>query len=331
MDWKHQLRELWTRATWTGTAAFTLPGVLFEIEPDFLMAARLTGRAEGNGQSQVGRLAVRPLEPGTLSASPGGPVVMNATRLTGALGEIATAIGNGQPRVGILVPDLVARVGVFPFDELPANRREAVTLMGWRMRENLPFPPQEARIAYQTTWLTGGAVTPQTEVTAVAVRSSVAAEFERLVEAINRSGTLIIPATIALLPLLAVQGEGGQLLVHVYSNSATYAVVEGQRLRFWRTRDFGGLGLEDMFTQVAAEAARVVASTEDRLSLHLARVWLCARPPATADWADRLAQTIGREVEALEPRAETGGLLAGEDRSLFRRYGATLSGLVANN
>jgi len=331
MDWKQELRELWHRATWTGTAAFTLPPVLFEIQPDFLVGARLTGKAEGGALLKFARMAVQPIEPGMLSASPAGPVVADAAGLAAALEQTASAVGNGQPRVGLLVPDLIVRVGVFPFDALPSNRREAATLMGWRMRENLPFAPEEARIAHQSTWLPSSADDPKQEVTVVAVRSSVAAELEGLVEAVNRSSDLMVPATMALLPLLPVEREGGQLLVHVYSNSATYAVVEGQRLRFWRTRDFGGLELDEMFTQVAAEAARVVASTEDRLRVPLACLWFCARPPATPQWADELGQTLGREVQPLEPQADLGEPLTGEDRSLFRRYGATLAGLVANH
>lgn len=331
MDWKQELRELWHRATWTGTATFTLPPVLFEIQPDFLVGARLTGRAEAGAQLRFARVAVQPIEPGMLSASPAGPVVADATGLAAALEQTASAIGNGQARVGLLVPDLIVRVGVFPFDALPSNRREAATLMGWRMRENLPFPPEEARIAHQSTWPPSTAAEPQQEVTMVAVRSSVAAEFEGLVEAVNRSSDLMVPATMALLPLLSAEREGGQLLVHVYSSSATYAVVEGQRLRFWRSRDFGGLDLEEMFTQVAAEAARVVASTEDRLRLPLACLWFCARPPATPQWADQLSQALGREIQQLEPRSDLGEALAGEDRSVFMRYGATLAGLVVNH
>ena len=331
MNWKDQVKELWNRATWTGTAPFTLPGVLFEIQPDFILAARLAGKSNGNGHTQFGQVALEQLEPGTLAAAPGGPVVLNAARLAGALAKAAAMVGNGQNRAGLLLPDGVARLGVFPLDSLPQNRRESATLLGWKMRETLPFPPEEARLSYQTTRVpaTSSAGT-SLDVIVLAVRSSVLTEFEELVEGINRSSSMILPATMALLPLLPQTSEGGQFLVHAYSNTATYAVVEGQRLRFWRTRDFTGLDLEEFFAQVAAEAGRVVASTEDRLSLRLERMWLCTRPPAVNDWVDRLAAILGRDVERLEAAPEAAGLLAGEDRTLFRRYGATLAGLAAN-
>lgn len=327
MDWKDQLKQLWKRVTWTGTAAFTLPGAIFEVEPDFVMGARLAGKANGNGHAQFARLAVEPLGTGALEPSPGGPAILNESALAAALERVVSTIGNGQPRAGLLVPDGAVRVGVFPFEELPSNAREAATLVGWRMRETLPFSPEEARISYQTARPSSGAI----EVAAVAARASVLAEFERLLDRINRSSAMILPATVALLPLLPADGDEGHLLVHVYSAAATFAVTQGHRLRFWRTRDFAGMETDDVLVQVAEEAARAVASAEDRLELRLGPVQLCARPPATDAWAQSLSEALGREVQLLQPAAELGGLLTGEERTAFRSYGATLAGLVVNH
>ncbi|HEV2425063.1 MAG TPA: hypothetical protein VGZ29_09580 [Terriglobia bacterium] len=326
MDWKDQLKDIWNRVAWTGTAAFNLPGALFEVQPDFVLGARFAGKANGNGHSQLGRLAVEPLAPGAVAASPAGPVILNESAVVKAFQEVVAKVGNGQPRAGLLVPDGAVRVGVFPFEELPSGKREAATLVGWRMRETLPYPPVEARISYQTLRPAAGGL----EIAAVAARSSVVAEFEGLLDAINRSAYMILPATMALLPLLPAQGESGHLLVHVYSGMATLAVTQGERLRFWRTRDLTGLDLDEMFRQVAAEAARVLASSEDRLDVHLGPLRLSVRPPATGEWAGRLASTLGREVVLLEPSAEVAALLAGPDRTAFRTYGAPIAGLAAN-
>lgn len=326
MDWKDQLKDIWNRVAWTGTASFSLPGALFEVQPDFVMGARFAGKANGNGHSQLGKLAVEPLAPGALAASPSGPVVLNESAVVKAFQDVVAAVGNGQPRAGLLVPDGAVRVAVFPFDELPPGKREAATLVGWRMRESLPYPPAEARITYQTVRPSTGGM----EIAAVAARSSVVAEFEGLLDAINRSADMILPATMALLPLLPKQGDAGHLLVHVYSGVATLAVAHGERLRFWRTRDLAGLTPDEMFEQVAAEAARVVASSEDRLDTRLGPVRLCVRPPATDAWAERLAAALGREVALLQPAPEIAALLAGEDRTAFRSYGATMAGLAAN-
>jgi len=319
MDWKDQLKELWNRVTWTGTASFSLPPALFEIQPDFVMGARLNG-------NQFGKVAVEPLTSGAVAASSAGPVVLNEAVVVKAFQAVVEAVGNGQPRAGLLVPDGAVRVGVFPFDELPSGKREAATLVGWRMRESLPYPPAEARISFQTVRPNGAGL----EVAAVAARSSVVNEFEGLLDAINRSADMILPATMALLPLLSDQGDMGHLLVHAYSASATFAVAHKDRLRFWRTRDLTGLSQDEMFEQVAAEAARVVASAEDRLDVHLGPVRLCVRPPATDEWAGRLAAALSREVELLNPPPETASLLAGPESMAFQSYGAPMAGLAAN-
>jgi hypothetical protein len=319
MDWKEQVKEIWNRVTWTGTASFSLPPALFEIQPDFVMGARLNG-------NQFGKVAVEPLASATLAAAPAGPVVLNESAVVTAFQKVVEAVGNGQPRAGLLVPDGAVRVGVFPFDELPSGKREAATLVGWRMRESLPYPPAEARISYQTVRPNGAGL----EVAAVAARASVVNEFENLLDAINRSADMILPATMALLPLLSDTTETGHLLVHAYSAAATFAVAHKHRLRFWRTRDLAGLTQDEMFEQVASEAARVVASAEDRLDVHLGPVRLCVRPPATEEWAGRLAAALGREVELLKPPPETASLLAGAERTAFQNYGAPMAGLAAN-
>jgi hypothetical protein len=323
MDWKDQLKELWNRLTWSSTAAFELPAVLFEIQPDFVMGARLAGNG---GQAQFGRLAMKPLAPGTIAPALAGPSILNETALTAAVEEVALRVGNGSASAGILVPDGLARVGILPFEALPANRREAVTLIGWNLRDSLPFPPDEARIAYQVL---PGAEPGRTQLVAVAARSSVLTEYEALLEAINRSGSLLLPATLALLPLLP-EAEGAVLLVHVYGRAATLVVVEGQRLRLWRTRDFAELEPQELLAQVAAEAGRVRASSADRSGIAIDRVWLCARPPAGKEWVPELAQILGCRVEALELPADAGELLSAEERALLGRYGATLAGLTAN-
>ncbi len=319
MDWKDQLKEIWNRVTWTGTASFSLPQALFEIQPDFVVGARLTG-------SQIGKLAVEPLAPGAIAASPAGPVVLNESAVVKAFQSVVASVGNGQPRAGLLVPDGAVRVGVFPFDELPSGKREAATLVGWRMRETLPYPPAEARISYQSARPAAGGM----EIAAVAARSSVVTEFEGLLDAINRSADMILPATMALLPLLSDQGDAAHLLVHAYSAAATFAVAHKERLRFWRARDLTGLSPDEMFEQVAAEAARVVASAEDRLDVHLGPVRLCVRPPVTDDWAGRLAAALNRDVELLKPPPESGSLLAGPEHTAFQRYGTPMAGLAAN-
>jgi len=98
MDWKGQLKGFWKRALWTRTADFTLPGVLFEIQPDFVMAGSLAGKANGSGQGQLGRLALKPLASGAVAPFPAGPAILDGLSLSRALQDLALVAGNGQVR-----------------------------------------------------------------------------------------------------------------------------------------------------------------------------------------------------------------------------------------
>jgi len=95
------------------------------------------------------------------------------------------------------------------------------------MRENLPFTPEEARISYQTLQARAVAKEGPIDMVALAMRSSVAAEFEEIFEGINRSSVLLLPATMPLLALLPREEGGGQLLVHVCASAATLRWLKG--------------------------------------------------------------------------------------------------------
>ena len=76
--------------------------------------------------------------------------------------------------MGLLIPDVAVRVALLQFETLPDDHREAETLVLWRMREYLPYAPEEARLSYQVLGKQPGSV----EILGVAVRGSVLAEYE---------------------------------------------------------------------------------------------------------------------------------------------------------
>ena len=307
-----------------GTVPFTLPTVILEIQADFVAGASLDPRA---GLSRrMKRMGVAELQSPALVPLPSGANIGNAAELRRAVRAITDVVGNGTGRFGLLLPDGTVRVSILSFETLPEHRREAEALVRWRMRESLPFAPEEARLSYQVSWREPGLV----EVLAVAARSAVLAEYEQALEQMSGGPILILPATIALLPLLPERYERGQLLVHVCSGLVTTAVVVGSRLRFWRTRDLGRTSPEEMSKGVAAEAARTLASSRDHLNLEMGRVWLCARPPAAPEMAAELARAVSQEVELLVPGANFAATLPVPEQALYERYGATIAGLISN-
>lgn len=336
IDW-NQIKEKWASLTWSGTAGFALPPVVLEAQPDFVMGARLAGRASGNGKGNgalrsgepVRRISVRSLAPGSVRPGPAAANLADSGELVRALRGVTEVIGNGTARFGFLVPDAMVRVGLLSFETLPPDRREADTLIRWRMKENLPFPAEEARISYQVVSHEAGGI----DLLAVAARASVLVEYEAALEEVNggSASVLMLPASLALLPLLPESGDVPQALVHVCSGWVTHVVVTGQRVSLWRTREVPGTGPAALLDGVATEASRVIAASRDRQQIEIGRFWLCARPPAAPSLAADLGRVLSREVEVLEADSSLASALPNEERRLFEQYGATVAGLVSNS
>jgi hypothetical protein len=216
-------------------------------------------------------------------------------------------------------------VGILTFETLPDNASEAEALIRWRMKEKLPYPPEEALVSFQVLAREPG----QVEVLAVAARMAVLAEYEAAFNSGNGGAGLILPATLTLLPLLPADDRRGHLLLHVCSRWVTTVVVFAGRPCIWRTRDLGGAE-GDVGREVAAEAMRILASARDRLQADLGETWLCARPAASPEMAHALAEATSQEVQVLKPRAEIASILRAEERRLFEQFGAPVAGLVSN-
>lgn len=329
MNWdqiKQQLKHRLRLNTPVVTAPFSLPTAVVEIQPDFVAGMRLANKTNGSSQ-RLRSIGVTGLNPGTLVPTANGPNIADGQDLSSALQAVAGTMANGAARYGLLVPDGAARVSIFSFETLPQNHREAQTLIRWRMKEALPFPLEEARISHQVVVQEA----ERMEVLAVAAKASVLAEYERALEQAAGPPELVLPATVALLPLLPETEGKGQLLIHLCSGSITAAVTSGTRLRLWRTRQLGRLDVGEALHQAQAEAARVIASCRDHLKVEIGQVWLCARPPASAEFCAELSRTLGHAIELLKPDAEFAAALTGEDRSLFESFGAPAAGLITNS
>jgi len=300
-------------------AHFRVPVVALEFEPGFVAGARLDAAAR-----RVERVGVRELEAGALVPSPHKPNVTNEAALRRTIAEVTGLVGHGSERLGLLIPDVSVRVALLQFETLPENWREAEALVRWRMREFLSFAPEEARVSYQVLLKQPGLV----EILGLAVRSSVLAEYETALEGSNGGPVLVLPASVALLPLLP-EDSAGQLLMHRCPGSLTTIVVALNRVRYWRTRALED-GAAEGGEEIAREAARVLATCQDHLNLSVQNVWFCARPPETAEMKEALAKALGREIRALPGTQALATAMPAAEREVFQHFGLPFAGLVAN-
>ncbi len=303
------------------TAHFVAPTFAVDVQPGYVAAARLNPSkriVQGVGMSELPAGALTP------SANKSNLADLAAVRQTVA--RVIAKVGSGGSRLGLLIPDVVARVALLQFETLPDNLGDAQTLVLWRMREFLPYPPEEARLTFQVVDKQAGSV----EVLVVAVRSSVLAEYKAGLEGVNGAPVLILPASVALLPLLS-EGEGGQLLLHLCPGALTAVVVASDRLRYWRTRALEG-DLAANLTEVAREASRVLATCQDNLRVQVQNVWYCERTTDAGGPAvsQALAKTLGQELRPLPANFLPAAGLPSGQRETFEHFGMPFAGLVAN-
>lgn len=325
MNWSEKKSE--SSGTLNVGPALSLPAAVIEIQPSFVVGSRFVK----SGQVGVRRIAVKAVEPGVVSPSPLTPNIAKPEVLGKAISAVSKSVGNGGGRAGLLLPDGALRVCLLEFETLPAKTKDLESLLRWRIKDSLGFAPEEARLAYQECFRAPGRV----QLLVLAARADVLAQYEAALEAIRGAPVLTLPATLALLPLLPGDEPGGQLLTHVCSSWVTHALVEGNRLRFWRTRSL--ISSESAgAAEVLSEAARAVASTRDRLGIEISKAWFCSRPAPDEALRTALSAALGLSVENLtDARSAVASValdaaLEPEERPLFGMFAAPLAGLIAN-
>jgi type IV pilus assembly protein PilM len=242
-----------------------------------------------------------------------------------AVGEVLETIGNGSGRLGILLPDASVRVAILRFETLPNHRDEAEALVRWKMGSILPFPAEEARVSYQL--LSKGAAS--VELLAMALRTSVLAEYEAAFEAVAGGLSLVLPATAALLPLLPTGRQGGQILVHICSGSVTTVVVAGEAIRFWRNRLIERPAAEGD-GEVLSEIERVMATCRDHLKTEIDDLWIYVRPPTARSPHEEIGGATGRHVQRLTSLASHAATLPPAEKQILEGFGMTFAGLLKN-
>jgi len=272
------------------------PTVAVEIASDRVSAASLDRRG---GQPVVSAHATEPLPSGALVPSLTGENIHDRAAVAAALGRVFDRIGGRPRRIGLVVPDLIAKVSLVRFEKVPARARDLDQLVRWQVRKTAPFPLEEA----QVTYVPGALAVDGQEFIVSLARRSVVEEYERLCTDAGAHAGIVDLATFNVInAVLAGTGApaGDWLLVNVASDYASIAIVRGADLIFFRNRGGEGDGtLADLVHQTAMYY-------EDRLAGGgFTRVILAGggQPASEMDEIRRsLAERLATGVDSLDPR-----------------------------
>jgi Tfp pilus assembly PilM family ATPase len=280
------------------------PTVALEIAAHQASAASIEYRS---GTAVVSTHATELMPPGALVPSLTAANVHNRQAVIDVIGRVLERTG-GPRRIGLIVPDLVAKVSFVRFEQPPARAADLEQLVRWQVRKTAPFAVDEAQVSF----VPGLRASDGQEFVVSLARRAIVEEYESIcAEAGAYAGVVdlatfnVINAVLASAPPVAASGaDSDWLLVNIAPDYASIAILRGKHLIFFRNRVADEEGtLPDLVHQAAMYY-------EDRLSGGgFARVFLTGAAgagPRHAIDAEQVRRTLqerlGTVVENVDPR-----------------------------
>jgi Tfp pilus assembly PilM family ATPase len=288
------------------------PDVAVELASHRVSAATIDVRG---GQRYVSAHATEGLPDGAIVPSLTASNIHDPDTVVAALERVFERIGRAR-RIGLVVPDPVAKVSLVRFEKVPSRAQDLEQLVQWQVKKAAPFPIDEAQVSFVP-----GLLTPEGQEFVVSLaRRDIIEEYERVCAAAGAHAGIVDLATFNVVnAVLAASGpqagdastssaspratsRGDWLLVNVAPDYASIAIVRGRDLIFFRNRSAETDGtLADLVHQTAMYY-------EDRLSGRgFARVMLAgAAGPQAAEVEEArrsLQERLATHVEMVDPRA----------------------------
>ena len=207
------------------------PAVAVEIASGRVSAASLEWRG---GQPVVAAHASEPLPSGALVPSLTAANAVDRAAVGGALSRLLETMGRPR-RIGLILPDVVAKVSIVRFEQVPAKTQDLDQLVRWQVRKSAPFAIEDAQVSY----VPGLHAADGQEFIVTLARRSVIQEYEALCAAAGAHTGLVDLATLNVInAVLAGSGapSGDWLLVNIAADYASIALLRGPSLIFFRNR-----------------------------------------------------------------------------------------------
>ncbi len=274
----------------------TAPSVAVELSGHRVSAASLEWRG---GRPVVAAHAIERLPPGALVPSLTADNVHDRAAVGAALARVFDRIGGRPRRIGLVVPDLVAKVSIVRFEKVPPRALDLDQLVRWQVRKTAPFPIEEAQVSY----VPGVRAEDGQDFVVSLARRPIVEEYERLCADAGAHAGIVDLATFNVINVVLaapVVPTGDWLLVNVSADSASIAIVRGTHVIFFRNRSADTDGtLADLVHQTAMYY-------EDRLKGGgFARILLAGggHEAAGVDQVRRsLEERLTTPVEMVDPR-----------------------------
>jgi type IV pilus assembly protein PilM len=230
--------------TWFETAP---PTVALDVGAGRVSAASLEWRG---GRAVVAGHATEPLADGALVPSLTALNAHDRMAVIGAIGRVLERVGRPR-RLGLIIPDVVARVSLVRFEQVPARTADLDQLVRWQVRKAAPFPIEDAQISY----VPGLLASDGQEFIVSLARRDIIQEYEGLCAEAGAEAGLVDLATFSVINAVlagTAAPVADWLLIHVTPDYASIALLRGPHLMSFRNRATDADGtLADLVHQTA--------------------------------------------------------------------------------
>lgn len=279
------------------------PSLVVEIAAGHVAAARW-GKRGGHLEG----VAVEPLPVGAVMPSTVETNITQPDAVRSALRRVLTRIPARGAPIALLVPDLVVRVFILPFDNLPRNASEALPLLRWRLKKSVPFDVDETVVS----WNRQGGHEGNLEVVTAVARQQIVREYEQIVESLDAYCGVVLGSTLAALPLL--EEHGSTLLVRLCGKLLTTVVTHGPNLCVYRSSEMPAAALLLEPQSMLDEVFPAVAYYQDTWGGTIDRARLTGFGEREAMFGDALAEELKISAGPMSEAAGVQGLeAAGKD------------------
>ena len=278
----------------------TPPAVAVEFSSTRLAAARVEFRS---GKATIAAHATEPLPDGAVVPSLMAPNIQDRPAVIGALGRLFDRLGGRPRRIGLVIPDPVAKVSLVRFEQVPSRLQDLDQLVRWQVRKTAPFSVDAAQLSYLRAARSSDG---QDFVVSIA-RRDIIEGYESVCAEVGAHAGIVDLATFNVINAVIAGSEapaGDWLLVNVAADYASIAILRGEDLIFFRNRTSETDGtLADLVHQAGMYY-------EDRLGgAGFGRVLLTgaagggSRQTAEVERIRHsLEERLGRTVEPVDPR-----------------------------
>jgi Tfp pilus assembly PilM family ATPase len=272
------------------------PTAAVEIAAHHVAAATIEVRG---GRPVVASHAAEQLPPGAIVPALAASNVRDQPAVAAALARVLDEIGRPR-KVGLIVPDPVAKVSLVRFAHVPPRRQDLDQLIRWQVRKAAPFSIDESQVSY----VAGLRASDGQEFVVTLAKRGVIEEYEALAAGCGAYPGIVDLSTFNVINAAlagAAPPAGDWLLVNVASDYVSIVILRGGDPMFFRSRAADSEGtLADLVHQTAMYY-------EDRLQGGgFERVMLCGASIQEAD-VDQihrsLQERLGLAVEAVDPGA----------------------------